>query len=58
MQGAVHDELYAAMDWLLERQPQVEQRLAARHLKDGELALYDSPAVLRGAHVPAGAVRL
>ena len=41
VQGAVHDELYAAMDWLLERQPQVEQRLARRHLKDSELALYD-----------------
>ena len=41
VQGAVHDDLYAAMDWLLERQPQVEQRLARRHLKQGELALYD-----------------
>jgi transposase len=39
--GAVHDELYAAMDWLLERQDVIEQRLARRHLKDGELALYD-----------------
>lgn len=41
VQGAVHDDLYAAMDWLLERQPQVERRLARRHLKEGELALYD-----------------
>jgi transposase len=41
VQGAVHDDLYAAMDWLLERQPQIEQRLARRHLKPGELALYD-----------------
>ena len=41
VQGAVHDELYAAMDWLLERQAAIEQRLARRHLKDGELALYD-----------------
>jgi transposase len=41
VQGAVHDDLYAAMDWLLERQGQVEQRLARRHLKAGELALYD-----------------
>jgi len=41
VQGAVHDDLYAAMDWLLERQPQVEQRLARRHLQEGELALYD-----------------
>ena len=41
VQGAVHDDLYAAMDWLGERQQQIEQRLARRHLKDGELALYD-----------------
>ena len=32
VQGAVHDDLYAAMDWLLERQDQVEGRLARRHL--------------------------
>jgi len=41
VEGAVHDELYTAMDWLLERQSAVEQRLARRHLKHGELALYD-----------------
>lgn len=41
VQGAVHDDLYAAMDWLGERQAQIEQRLARRHLKTGELALYD-----------------
>ena len=35
------DELYAAMDWLLERQPTIEQRLAKRHLSDGVLVLYD-----------------
>jgi transposase len=39
--GAVHDELYEAMDWLSERQGVIEQRLARRHLKEGELALYD-----------------
>jgi hypothetical protein len=39
--GAVHDELYAAMDWLLERQDAIERRLARRHLRAGELALYD-----------------
>jgi hypothetical protein len=38
---ADEDDLYAAMDWLLERQQQVEDRLARRHLKDGELVLYD-----------------
>jgi len=41
VEGAVHDDLYAAMDWLLERKDQIEGRLARRHLKDGELALYD-----------------
>jgi transposase len=41
VQGAAHDELYAAMDWLEERQSAIEQRLARRHLKEGELALYD-----------------
>jgi transposase len=41
VEGAVHDELYAAMDWLTERQEQIERRLARRHLKEGELALYD-----------------
>ena len=35
------DELYAAMDWLLERQCTIEQRLAKRHLRDGALVLYD-----------------
>jgi hypothetical protein len=41
VQGAVNDELYAAMDWLLEPQPAIEQGLARRHLRQGELALYD-----------------
>jgi hypothetical protein len=35
------DELYTALDWLLERQPQIEAALAKRHLKDGTLVLYD-----------------
>jgi Transposase DDE domain len=35
------DDLYAAMDWLLERQPLIEDALARRHLKDGCLILYD-----------------
>jgi hypothetical protein len=33
--------LYRAMDWLLPRQPQIEQALAQRHLKEGTLVLYD-----------------
>jgi Transposase DDE domain len=38
---ADEDDLYAAMDWLIERQERIEDRLARRHLKDGELVLYD-----------------
>ena len=34
-------ELYEAMDWLLERQDDIEKKLASRHLKEGSLALYD-----------------
>lgn len=35
------DEVYDALDWLLARQPRVEKRLAARHLADGAIVLYD-----------------
>jgi transposase len=38
---ANEDDLYAAMDWLLERQSRIEQRLAERHLPEGGLVLYD-----------------
>ena len=34
-------ELYQALDWLLARQPQIEQRLAKRHLREGGCVLYD-----------------
>ena len=34
-------ELYAALDWLLERQGAIEATLAKRHLKGGTLVLYD-----------------
>ncbi|MFQ5567510.1 MAG: IS1634 family transposase [Paracoccaceae bacterium] len=35
------DDLYAAMDWLLERQGRIEHRLARRHLDDGAPVFYD-----------------
>lgn len=35
------DALYGALDWLLARQPGIEDRLARRHLKGGTLVLYD-----------------
>jgi len=41
VQDATEDDLYAAMDWLLERQANIEKKLAARHLEDGGLVLYD-----------------
>jgi hypothetical protein len=51
VQFSREDELYAAMDWLLERQPVLEARLAARHLHDGSLILYDvSSSYYTGTH--------
>jgi transposase len=38
---ATEDDLYQAMDWLLERQPRIEKKLAARHLGEDCLVLYD-----------------
>jgi transposase len=38
---ATEDDLYAAMDWLLERQERIEKKLAARHLSQGGMVLYD-----------------
>ena len=38
---ADEDTLYEAMDWLLDRQARIEQKLAARHLRAGGLVLYD-----------------
>jgi transposase len=38
---ASEDDLYAAMDWLGERQERIEKKLAARHLREGGLVLYD-----------------
>lgn len=38
---ATENDLYEAMDWLLERQERIEKKLAARHLSEGGLVLYD-----------------
>jgi hypothetical protein len=35
------DEVYAAMDWLLDRQERIEAQLADRHLQPDGLVLYD-----------------
>ncbi|HEY8779696.1 MAG TPA: IS1634 family transposase [Solirubrobacterales bacterium] len=51
--GADEDELYAALDWLLARQQPIEDRLARRHLVEGELVLYDvSSSYFEGRHCP------
>ena len=41
VEDADEDELYAAMDWLVERQDAIERRLANKHLAEGSLVLYD-----------------
>ena len=47
------DELYAALDWLLEQQPRIETSLAKRHLEEGTLVLYDvSSSWLEGRCCP------
>jgi len=47
------DELYAALDWLLERQPAIEATLAKRHLTNGTLVLYDvSSSYMEGRCCP------
>ena len=38
---ADEEDLYTALDWLLERQGDIEAALAAKHLQDGTLVLYD-----------------
>jgi hypothetical protein len=52
--GAVdEDELYTALDWLLQRQPAIETALAKRHLQNGTLVLYDvSSSYLEGRCCP------
>jgi hypothetical protein len=51
--GASADELYAAMDALLPRQDQIERELAAAHLHEGTLVLYDlTSAAIGGRHCP------
>ena len=50
---ATEDDLYAAMDWLLVRQDAIEQKLAARHLREDALVLYDlSSSYFEGSCCP------
>ena len=53
---ADEDDLYEAMDWLLERQSTIEKKLADRHLEDKCLALYDlSSSYFEGTKCPLAA---
>src|SRR3990170_4787395 len=50
---ANEDHLYAAMDWLLQRQNTIQKKLAARHLSAGGLVLYDlSSSYFEGTTCP------
>jgi len=50
------DDVYAAMDWLLARQAQIERALARRHLGAGGLVYYDlSSSWMEGQHCPLAA---
>ena len=50
---ATEDDLYAAMDWLLAGQDRIQKKLAARHLKEDSLVLYDlSSSYFEGSHCP------
>jgi transposase len=53
---ADEDDLYGALDWLLERQARIESKLAARHLHEDALALYDlSSSYFEGVTCPLAA---
>ena len=50
---ASEDDLYAAMDWLLQRQERIQKKLAARHLRADGLVLYDlSSSYFEGSSCP------
>ena len=53
---ASDDALYAAMDWLFERQDAVETKLAKRHVNNGGRVLYDlSSSDFKGCQYPLAA---
>jgi hypothetical protein len=54
--GVDENGLYAAMDWLTERQPFIERKLAGRHLGEGAMVFYDvSSSSYHGTHCPLAA---
>lgn len=53
VQGATENDLYGAMDWLLAGQDRIQKKLAARHLQEDSLVLYDlSSSYFEGSHCP------
>src|SRR5438552_5378586 len=53
VEGVDADQLYAALDWLGERQEAIERRLARRHLVEGSHVLYDvSSSYFEGRSCP------
>ena len=56
VEDADENDLYAALDWLLERQGRIEQKLAARHLHHDALALFGlSSSYFEGVTCPLAA---
>jgi len=56
VEGVDEDDLYAAMDWLYKRQDGIEERLAARHLREDGRVLYDlSSSYFEGRKCPLAA---
>jgi transposase len=54
---ADEDDVYDAMDWLLKRQPRIEKKLAARHLTEGGLVLFDlTSSYFEGVTCPLAAL--
>jgi len=54
---ADENELYDAMDWLLDRQEKIEKKLARRHLVEDGLVLYDlSSSYMEGENCPLAAI--
>ena len=53
LQAVSEDDVYAAMDWLLDRQDAIERTLAGGHLAQGGLVLYDvSSSYFEGTKCP------
>jgi hypothetical protein len=56
LDDVTEDDLYAAMDWLVEEKPRIERELARRHLEEGTLVLCDvTSTYYTGTHCPLAA---